>query len=202
MHMSKGAMREGDYGLFVTLSNYTKNAQKYLDSTPIIRGINGTELVEEIRAFEDHTYNPELEMIHPSPEVVYQCNLEYLGKLCELIAEKYNQEYVWGETADESYLEVIRDYLKSKGLGYNTSLTQEIEKRKAGKQYTIRDHIRGLIYSLLTNQTKWYRVEPHLPEIDELFYAVSVECLCKLQQVEMGIPHCVKCGIPIYWSFL
>lgn len=25
----KGAMREGDYGLFVTLSNYTKNAQKY-----------------------------------------------------------------------------------------------------------------------------------------------------------------------------
>lgn len=42
----KGAMREGDYGLFVTLSNYTKNAQKYLDSTPIIRGINGSELVE------------------------------------------------------------------------------------------------------------------------------------------------------------
>ena len=44
----KGAMREGDYGLFVTLSNYTKNAQKYLDNTPIIRGINGTELVDLI----------------------------------------------------------------------------------------------------------------------------------------------------------
>ena len=44
----KGAMREGDYGLFVTLSNYTKNAQKYLDSTPIIRGINGMELVDLI----------------------------------------------------------------------------------------------------------------------------------------------------------
>ena len=41
----KGAMREGDYGLFVTLANYTKNAQKYLDNTPIIRGINGDELV-------------------------------------------------------------------------------------------------------------------------------------------------------------
>lgn len=44
----KGAMREGDYGLFITLSNYTKNAQKYLNNTPIIRGINGTELVELI----------------------------------------------------------------------------------------------------------------------------------------------------------
>lgn len=42
----KGAMREGDYGLFVTLSNYTKNAQAYLDNTPIIRGINGAELAE------------------------------------------------------------------------------------------------------------------------------------------------------------
>lgn len=44
----KGAMREGDYGLFVTLSDYKRNAQKYLDSTPIIRGINGSELVELI----------------------------------------------------------------------------------------------------------------------------------------------------------
>lgn len=42
----KGAMHEGDYGLFVTLSNYTKNAKKYLENTPIIRGINGMELVE------------------------------------------------------------------------------------------------------------------------------------------------------------
>ncbi|OBX09559.1 restriction endonuclease [Gallibacterium genomosp. 3] len=49
----KGAMREGDYGLFVTLSNYTKKAQKYLDSTPIIRGINGTELVELILKYYD-----------------------------------------------------------------------------------------------------------------------------------------------------
>ena len=30
----------------MTLHNYTKNAKKYLESTPIIRGINGTELVE------------------------------------------------------------------------------------------------------------------------------------------------------------
>lgn len=50
----KGAMREGDYSLFVTLLNYTKNAQKYLESTPIIRGINGTELVDLIlKYYED-----------------------------------------------------------------------------------------------------------------------------------------------------
>ena len=42
----KGALREGDYGAFITLSNYTKNAQKYLKNNPIIRGIS--ELVDLI----------------------------------------------------------------------------------------------------------------------------------------------------------
>lgn len=49
----KGAMREGDYGLFVTLSNYTKNARRYLNNTPIIRGINGAELVDLILKYYD-----------------------------------------------------------------------------------------------------------------------------------------------------
>jgi restriction system protein len=49
----KGAMREGDYGLFVTLSRYTKNAQKYLDGVPIIRGIDGSDLVELILKYYD-----------------------------------------------------------------------------------------------------------------------------------------------------
>jgi restriction system protein len=49
----KGAMREGDYGLFVTLSSYTKNAQKYLAATPIIRGIDGQSLVELILQYYD-----------------------------------------------------------------------------------------------------------------------------------------------------
>ena len=49
----KGAMREGDYGLFVTLSHYKKAAQKYLDSTPIIRGIDGDELVGLVLKYYD-----------------------------------------------------------------------------------------------------------------------------------------------------
>ena len=49
----KGAMREGDYGIFVTLSNYTKNARKYLEAMPIIRAINGTELVDLILKYYD-----------------------------------------------------------------------------------------------------------------------------------------------------
>ncbi len=53
IHSLKGAMREGDYGLFITLSDYSKNAQKFLSNNPIIRGINGTELVDLILKYYD-----------------------------------------------------------------------------------------------------------------------------------------------------
>lgn len=50
----RGAMKPGDYGLFVTLSNYTKNAKQYLGENPMIRGINGIELVELVlKYYED-----------------------------------------------------------------------------------------------------------------------------------------------------
>ena len=49
----KGAMREGDYGLFVTLADYTKNGKKYLESVPIIKGINGAELSDLVLKYYD-----------------------------------------------------------------------------------------------------------------------------------------------------
>lgn len=49
----KGAMREGDYGVFVALSVYTPHAKKYLENTPIIRGIDGSELVDLIYKYYD-----------------------------------------------------------------------------------------------------------------------------------------------------
>lgn len=52
-------------------------------------------LLEEIYAFENGNISPEARMIDPSPEVVYQMNLKYLGELCKLISETYNQEVVW-----------------------------------------------------------------------------------------------------------
>lgn len=44
---------EGDYGLFVTLSDYSKNAKKYLEKHSIIKSINGSELVDLILKYYD-----------------------------------------------------------------------------------------------------------------------------------------------------
>jgi hypothetical protein len=52
------------------------------------------ELINEVRAFEQKTLPDQAWMMLPSPQVVYQCNLEYLGILCNYISKRYNQEFV------------------------------------------------------------------------------------------------------------
>lgn len=54
-------------------------------------------LLKEIEKFENHDIPKEDYMIDPSPEVVYQCNLQYLGELLNLISKVYNEEVVWGK---------------------------------------------------------------------------------------------------------
>ena len=52
------------------------------------------ELQAKILAFENHSYDPEMDLIKPSPDTIYQMNLEYMAELCMLIAKKYNEEFV------------------------------------------------------------------------------------------------------------
>ena len=37
----------------------------------------------------------------PSPDVVYQMQLEYLGKLCELLSRQFNREFEQFDGSDE-----------------------------------------------------------------------------------------------------
>lgn len=49
----KGALNDGDYGLFVTLSDFTKNAKEYLANQSRIKSINGSEFVNLLLKYYD-----------------------------------------------------------------------------------------------------------------------------------------------------
>ncbi len=53
------------------------------------------EYLEYVREFEAHRDEPIAHDIYPTPETRYQWDLEYLGELFKLIAEKYNEESIW-----------------------------------------------------------------------------------------------------------
>ena len=62
------------------------------------------ELIKEIKHLEGFIFGdipiPDEEYYHPTPDVRYQMNLEYLSALCKFICEKYNKEVVWGESLE------------------------------------------------------------------------------------------------------
>ena len=57
--------------------------------------VEKNKLLKEISDFENNNIPKVSYNINPSPDVIYQCNLLYLSKLCELIADKFNKEYEW-----------------------------------------------------------------------------------------------------------
>lgn len=93
------------------------------------------------------------------------------------------------------FLFSIKDYLKSRGLQYETSIDDAIAARKSGKEYSLSEHLRGLVYALLTNQTKWSRIVPHLSEIDKIFFNYDVDTIKEkpAEYFETAIRG-IKCG--------
>ncbi len=67
--------------------------------TDLIRERN--RLIDELRKFEKSLMSGDRSgeewLMDPDPEVRYQCSVEYLAELCELMRDRYNSEDVWGE---------------------------------------------------------------------------------------------------------
>lgn len=67
-------------------------------------------------------------------------------------------------------LTLMRTFLLENGVRYNDSISDMVVRRNSGETFSFSEHLSALIYAMLTNQTKWSRIVPHLPEIDELFF--------------------------------
>jgi hypothetical protein len=59
------------------------------------------------------------------------------------------------------------------------TLINNIKYRQSGKIFTFSEHIKGLVYSQLTNQTKWVNIEPNLNKIDDLFFNYDKQKILK-----------------------
>lgn len=72
---------------------------------------------------------------------------------------------------DKLLIDKVVKYLVENNIDFeNHELIRNINARKEGKQFTFKDNIKGLVYALLSNQTKWINIAPKLPEIDKLFF--------------------------------
>lgn len=62
----------------------------------------------------------------------------------------------------------IKDYLKVNGIA-DIDKESKMQLRAEGKSFSTEEHIKGLIYSLLSAQTVWANIEKNFKNIDNLF---------------------------------
>ena len=74
--------------------------------------------------------------------------------------------------------------VQTKKLWENTYTKKQLDKRNSGGAFTVSDHIRGMVYSMLTSGAAWNRLEPYIdidtgriPVVDEIFCQYDVNAL-------------------------
>lgn len=92
--------------------------------------------------------------------------------------------------------EYLKTVLNGKKLWENTHVKKQIEKREQGKHFTISDHIRGMVYAMLSSGISWERVEKDIDEstgrilsIDQIFQNYDADTLlsCSVETLKEEI---------------
>lgn len=74
--------------------------------------------------------------------------------------------------------------LREQQLWENTYIKHQLDKRERGKSFTVNEHIRGMVYSMLSSGTKWESVVKDIDAstgqilpVDEIFHGYDPEWL-------------------------
>ncbi|KKM76060.1 hypothetical protein LCGC14_1383940 [marine sediment metagenome] len=82
----------------------------------------------------------------------------------------------------KTLVKLVKQSLKNKDIDFEKQINSfgqvdAVKKRIDGKGFTVQEHIKGLVYSLLSRQRVWKNLVPHLNEIDIIFYFYAPEKL-------------------------
>lgn len=69
-------------------------------------------------------------------------------------------------------------------LWENTYIKKQIDRRKSGGAFTLKDHVRGMVYSMITSGAPWSRLEDsidmatgQIASIDKIFFQYDIDTL-------------------------
>ena len=69
----------------------------------------------------------------------------------------------------------IKEYLESKNIINISNEETKMDIRKNGHEYTMEEHVAGMLYSLLSAQTVWKNIERNMTNINQLFFNFDIE---------------------------
>ena len=94
-------------------------------------------------------------------------------------------------------VEYMEDYLKTvlqgKKLWENTYIKKQMDKRERGESFSMSDHIRGMVYAMLSSNISWERVEKDIDDksakilsIDKIFHDYDIDFLLSCSVKELA----------------
>ena len=151
-------------------------------------------LISSIRKFEKYNNMSEDKLLRKPPsDVVYQCELLYLAKVCELISERYNKN-ICSNDNEYDWIFILKEYLVENGFKVNQT-ANKVTERLNGKAFTLSEHVEGLIYSLLSNQRNWKGIEDNIDDIRNIFFDFDVNKIKSTNPLYFVNALCkIKCG--------
>ena len=72
------------------------------------------------------------------------------------------------ETMNQAGYDYAKDYERT---------LENYKNRQSGHLFTLSEHVQALVYAMLTNMQKWYRIKPKLKKIDALFHNYDIDYL-------------------------
>ena len=75
------------------------------------------------------------------------------------------------------YLVEIKRSLEANGWVYDSTVDDNVRKRAEGATFSMSDHIRAMVFALLSNRTPWKRIKAKVEQIDELFDGYDAEVI-------------------------
>lgn len=100
----------------------------------------------------------------------------------------------------DEFIGILRQTLVNQGCGYERIIEEfgqvrASQDREGGRQFTLRDHIRGLVLALLSNQRPWGPIAGNLSRIEQIFFHYDPNSLLQADAANLvnGITG-IRCG--------
>lgn len=69
----------------------------------------------------------------------------------------------------------VKRYIEKNNLAHLDNEKSKMQLRSEGKIFSLQEHVKGIIYSLLSAQTVWANIEKNMPMIDMLFFDYDIK---------------------------
>lgn len=87
--------------------------------------------------------------------------------------ENHMMTHTGGYIMKYDYLSALENYLKQKKL-YENQSNEYFERRNAGHVFSEEEHVKALIYALLSSNRQWKGIEKNKGKIDKIFFNYDI----------------------------